>query len=327
VTATTRPSSTKAKGDLLEDVIERLCAGFSEKKVTRNARLPGRNSGADRDIDVLIEGRFALFDMRIAVESKNYQKPVGVERVEAFCTKLKDVNVHTGVMVSAAGFTEPARNTATAHNVQLFEVYDHSVSDQVLWVPVGLVQPVVADVSASISHRSAGGFSMPAAIGPAGLTIDYSRLVFLVGGQRLDLETIVRTAVHGPGAPSVAGKHDIKVGPVAFEDTEAPGRPIQYCELTIGVVITERYYLKVFPACYIKDAHTGLENHDLRVDLHMSDQRFNANGWREFPSLEEMQVAQAAVPKQIEAFTRIVIGTADWAKLHPELKTLHNPNR
>jgi hypothetical protein len=40
-----------------------------------------------------------------------------------------------------------------------------------------------------------------------------------------------------------------------------------------------------------------------------------------------MQVAQAAVPNRIEAFTRIVFGSADWATLHPELKTLPKPNR
>jgi hypothetical protein len=318
VSAVTPPPSTKAKGDLLESVIERLCAGFLEKKVSRNARLPGRNSLADRDIDVLIEGRFAMFDMRIAIESKNYKDPVGVEKVEAFCTKLEDVNVHTGVMVSAAGFTEAARNTAAAQNIQLFQVYDQSVSDQTLWVPVGLVKPLVTTFSVGITHRSGGGFSMPAVMGQAGLTVDFSRLVFLVGDRRLDLQEIVGFAWLDEKIPAAAGQHKVNIGPVAFEDIDQPAAGLQYCELGIEVTVVERHYLKVFPACYMKDVHTGKENHDLHVDLYSSDERLSANGWQQFPSLEEMQAAQAAVPNQIETFSRLVVCSADWQKAHRE---------
>jgi hypothetical protein len=305
-------------------VIERLCTGFSEKKVSRNAQLPGRNSLAERDIDVLIEGRFAMFDMRIAIEAKNYKDPVGVEKVEAFCTKLKDVDVHTGVMVSAAGFTEPARNTARAQNIQLFQVYDQSVSDRALWVPVGLVQPLITTSSLSITHRSRGGFSMPAVMGQAGMTVDSAPLVFLVGDQRLDLQGIVVTALLHGKIPGVAGQHQVNIGPVAFEEIDQPGTGVQYCELRIEVTVAERYYLKVFPACYMTDIHTGKESHDLHVDLHSSDARLSANGWQEFPSFEEMQAAQAAVPNQIETFSRLVACSADWQKLHPEqnLKSL-----
>jgi len=220
MSAATPPQSTKAKGDLLEDVIERLCAGFLEKKVTRNARLPGRHSLTDRDIDVLIEGRFAIFDMRIAIESKNYNDPVGVEKVEAFCTKLKDVEVHTGVMVSTAGFTEPARNTGAANNIQLFQVYDQSVSEQALWVPVGLVQPEPSKYSVSIPERGGGaGFSMPVALGPDGPTVDFSRLIFLVGDQR-------------------RSRGDRRDG-LAFEDIDKPNAGVSYCELAIEVIVAE----------------------------------------------------------------------------------------
>jgi len=199
-------------------VIERLCAGFSEKKVTRNAQLPGRHSFTDRDIDVLIEGKFAMLDMRIAIESKNYNDRIGVEKVEAFCTKLKDVDVHTGVMVSAASFTKPARNTAAANNIQLFQVYDQSVSDEALWVPIGLIQPVPAKYSVTISHRGGGaGFSIPTEMGPAGLTVDLARLVFLVGDQRLNMEGVVMSAFVSGKIPGVAGQHRVNIGPVAFE--------------------------------------------------------------------------------------------------------------
>ncbi len=284
----------------------------------------GRNSLDDRDIDVLIEGRFAMLDMRIAIEAKNYNDPVGLEKVEAFCTKLKDVNVHTGVMVSAAGFTEPARNMATSQRIQLFQVYDQSVSDEALWVPVGLIQPEPANFSVGVSHRGGGGFSLPAVMGPAGLTVEFSRLVFQVGDRRLTMEEIVVTAWAEGKIPRVAGEHKVNVGAVTYEDIDNPNAGVRYCELAIEVIVTERHYLKVFPACYMTDVHTGTENHDVRVDLYGDDERLIANGWQEFPSLAEMQAAQAAVSNQIKTFSRLLMCSPDWQKAHPEqeLKTL-----
>ena len=37
-----------------------------------------------------------------------------------------------------------------------------------------------------------------------------------------------------------------------------PGR-LQYCEISITVVVTENYYLKLFPASFIKNAIDGEE--------------------------------------------------------------------
>jgi hypothetical protein len=123
--------STKEKGDLLEDVITGICSGLGlmDSKVTRNAEIAGRNSRAKRDVDVLIEGRVNAFAVRIAIEAKNYQDRVGVEKVEALHTKLDDIGVDLGVMVSSKGFTQPAKDSAAAMGIQLFEVYDQRLEN------------------------------------------------------------------------------------------------------------------------------------------------------------------------------------------------------
>jgi hypothetical protein len=73
--------SSKEKGDLLESVIADLCSNLSAIRVTRNAKLAGRQSGTIRDIDVLIEGKLHVFDVKIAIEAKNYNRPVGLEKI------------------------------------------------------------------------------------------------------------------------------------------------------------------------------------------------------------------------------------------------------
>src|SRR5713101_349864 len=47
-------STKKQKGDLLEQIIERLCAGIKDARVSRNARVLGKKSDTQREIDVWI---------------------------------------------------------------------------------------------------------------------------------------------------------------------------------------------------------------------------------------------------------------------------------
>lgn len=81
----------RGKGDLLEKIIADLCAGISEARVARNVRVLGKKSGSQREIDVLIEGRYHVFEVRIAIEAKNYKEAIGIEIVESFKAKLEDI--------------------------------------------------------------------------------------------------------------------------------------------------------------------------------------------------------------------------------------------
>lgn len=83
--------STKSKGDLLEDVVEQMCSGIKNAKITRNAKILGKKTNTERDVDILIEGMIGTFEVKIAVESKNYAEPVGVEKVESLKSKLEDI--------------------------------------------------------------------------------------------------------------------------------------------------------------------------------------------------------------------------------------------
>jgi hypothetical protein len=57
--------------------------------------------------------------MQIAIECKNDRKTTGIERVEAFSSKLRDVGIPRGIYVSTRGFTAPARARAASDDIRL----------------------------------------------------------------------------------------------------------------------------------------------------------------------------------------------------------------
>jgi hypothetical protein len=288
--------TTKEKGDLLEDIITGICAGLKDSTVTRNARVDGRQSRSKRDVDVLIEGRINLFAVRIAIEAKNYQDPVGVEKIEALHTKLEDIGVDLGVMVSSEGFTKPAKSMAAAKDIQLYEVYDQRLDNTSLLLPVRLIAPELCKYDVHVRHRAGGPFSLP---------VDCSQWRFHAGDERLAIEDLAVKALRDARVPPTPGRHEVNVGAVVFEDVLSPGK-LQYCELGFTVEVKERYYLKLFPASFIRNAADGLEQHNLKVDMYSEPERLTANGWKEFASREEMERA-ADIPNQPDGIRNLIV--------------------
>lgn len=96
--------------------IHRFLAPGAE--VRRNYRVRGR-SGRRRQLDVTISQSVASIPLFIVLECKRYKRPVGIEKVEAFVTKLRDVKADVGVMISASGFDEGALASARENKVYL----------------------------------------------------------------------------------------------------------------------------------------------------------------------------------------------------------------
>jgi hypothetical protein len=76
-----------------------------DAKVTANAKLIGK-SGTLRQIDILIEQTAGQYELRIAVDCKDYKDPVDVKDVEAFLGLLEDVGAHKGAMIAATVLPE-----------------------------------------------------------------------------------------------------------------------------------------------------------------------------------------------------------------------------
>lgn len=80
------------------------------------------SSGTERDVDVTITARAA--DGSVAayagIEVKDECKPLDIIAVEQLCMKLKDMpSITRRSIVSASGYTKPAKQKAAHHEVDL----------------------------------------------------------------------------------------------------------------------------------------------------------------------------------------------------------------
>lgn len=100
-----KPKDWKLYERLVAAVQAKLATSDSE--VTWNETVVGR-SGTPRQLDVLVRGRVGTAPVTVVVECKEYAEHVGIEIVDAFVGKLKDVDGTQGILVARTGFTKPA---------------------------------------------------------------------------------------------------------------------------------------------------------------------------------------------------------------------------
>lgn len=106
--------SNRRVGDVLEDLVALLheSPGID---VQKRVCLPVQHqSGRKREIDILISGHLSGYPISVAIECKNYRKPIGVSLIDEFKGKLEDVGipVQQGIFVTSGRFTAGALDRA-----------------------------------------------------------------------------------------------------------------------------------------------------------------------------------------------------------------------
>lgn len=98
-------------------------------------RLPGRFSRVDRQIDVIVRGSFAGLPgiHTMIVDCKLVGRRLDVTHVEAFAGLLDDVNVTLGLLVTAEGFSEAAKQRAAAIRGMQLDVVE--LDELQKWLP------------------------------------------------------------------------------------------------------------------------------------------------------------------------------------------------
>lgn len=113
--------SAKRKGNLLENVVALMHEAPGYKVETRK-KLPVTlfQSDNEREFDVLISTNVAGCDVRVAISCKNEKEKVGTQTVSDFVDALGLVGIPTrqGIIVSVAGFTKDALESAAARNIR-----------------------------------------------------------------------------------------------------------------------------------------------------------------------------------------------------------------
>src|SRR5437588_519942 len=113
--------STVSKGRILERIAA-LMHDQPNITVKLNQRLPPLSSkGIKREIDILLVCDIAGYPVRMAIECKNEDKPIGSPKIDAFVGKLQYVGIppQYGIFISANGYTIGAIERAKAAGMRV----------------------------------------------------------------------------------------------------------------------------------------------------------------------------------------------------------------
>ena len=140
--------------DLVNDWggFERLVADLhdtGEVTVERNVTLTGQ-SGAPRQIDVLIRHKQGLYEHLVVAECKYWNSPVERQDVNALGATVTDVGASRGVIFTTKGFQSGAVAQAKHDHIELFVVRD--LSDVEWGLPGRVVDLFLQIVQMGVGH-------------------------------------------------------------------------------------------------------------------------------------------------------------------------------
>jgi tetratricopeptide (TPR) repeat protein len=124
--ASRKGKENTVKGRIAEEITARMYDA-PLRNVERNAALPpvNRDSKLTRDIDVLLSSPIvSRRSERSAIECKNLDEKVDVEKIDAFVGKLQDVGIpyDHGIYVSTSGYTKDALDRAKPAGIKLLKL-------------------------------------------------------------------------------------------------------------------------------------------------------------------------------------------------------------
>lgn len=138
-------------------------------------KLPGRFSGIDRQVDVLVTGNFGggIGQAQAVVDCKHYKGNVDVKNVETFIGLVEDVNADLGFLITKHGYSKAARRRATAARGIRVKVVERRVIDVVRTDELTDYQVPYAGAHEEPYYTS--DFYDHEPYGPSGTTIAYVR--------------------------------------------------------------------------------------------------------------------------------------------------------
>ena len=129
----------KNNGKSLEKTIRLIQETLKDSentKIFNNYKIENE-SGQKREIDILIVSSINDFDIKIAIECKDYNKKVPVKEIEAFqskCDRIKEINKK--VFVSTNGYQTDAINTAKYYGIELHTANKFKKEDVQNWFSI-----------------------------------------------------------------------------------------------------------------------------------------------------------------------------------------------
>ena len=102
-------------------ILEQL--GNSRIKINHRAKIRGRRSGMDHEIDISFVIDVAGTRILVILECKAYKRPVSVDDVLEFAARLDDIAAQKGILVATSGFTAGAKRHAESRGIALVQAH------------------------------------------------------------------------------------------------------------------------------------------------------------------------------------------------------------
>ena len=122
------------ESDEYEEFVQSVMAALTGVEVNHKAEFTGVRSGRTIITDVSFLLNAAGSDIQVVVECKYYTHKVGVDEIEEFRTKLDDMNVQKGIVVTTIGFQSGAIKSANAYGIALALITPDEQPDELEYI-------------------------------------------------------------------------------------------------------------------------------------------------------------------------------------------------
>jgi hypothetical protein len=240
--------------------LERLVAKIQQdlaprSNVTHNVRIAGK-SGAQRQVDVLVEDKVGQYDVRIVLDCKDYKEPVDIKDVKECAGLFEDVSAMKGVIVCPAGFTKNAKARAQQLQIDLYSPVD---TEPHKW-QARLKIPAVCDfrearISFGVSTCAPLPFMLP------GDFMTSSKVTDAESNKELGTMLSIASAEWDAGRyPTAPGEHaQISILPRKLKMENGYGSQIPV-DLTVGLLVSKHLYFGQFPVTRLSGFHDRIGN-------------------------------------------------------------------
>lgn len=257
--------------------------------VIMDDRVMGRESNTERQLDVTIRANVAGYGIFIVIECRDESRPIDVNGIGAFATKLQDVMANKGIMISTRGFTSSAVTMAKARGIATRSFIDTENADwrQDVAVSVLLIRH---SFMYQINFVSIPGYSFP--------TSEWSeppqkiRVHSPTGEPLGSIEYIVDRLWIDEVIPHEEGTHRI---PLVKHAVMTVAGKIVHAELEVTVEVKHHAYLGALPIKTVgfRDEQEGyLTTQKITTDV--IDPQAIINGvapdWTKLPSMKDLSI-------------------------------------
>ncbi|RCR65851.1 restriction endonuclease [Larkinella punicea] len=130
-----RESSDGKSLERLVKVLHEALKDVPNTQILHNKRLPYKGSKRKGQVDVIIKTKANGEDFVIAIECKDFGKPVSGEKVDAFAKKCERLEgIDRVIVVSVSGFQPAAEESAKYSGVRLYNIKEVSAEALLNWI-------------------------------------------------------------------------------------------------------------------------------------------------------------------------------------------------